>query len=94
VVGLPIAVLGLVGYLAALYAADVLVGFLLGRSLLPAPDESLGSFSRSLLAGLAIVFVAEHLPFVGVAVVVLVALLGLGLVVRASLRMARQPRSL
>jgi cytoskeletal protein CcmA (bactofilin family) len=88
VVGLPIAVLALFGYLTALYTSDILVGSLVGRALLPPPDASLGAFSRSLLAGLAVVFVAEYLPFLGVAVIVLVLLLGLGLLVRASLRIA------
>jgi cytoskeletal protein CcmA (bactofilin family) len=90
VVGLPIAVLGLVGYLTALYASDLLVGSLVGRALLPPADESVSAFSRSLLAGLAVVFVAQHLPFLGFAVIVLVVLLGLGLLVRASLRISRQ----
>jgi cytoskeletal protein CcmA (bactofilin family) len=90
VVGLPIAVLGLVGYLTALYASDILVGFLVGRALLPPADDRVSSFSRSLLAGLAVVFVAQHLPFLGFAVIVVVVLLGLGLLVRASLRISRQ----
>lgn len=90
VVGLPIAVLGLFGYATALYASKILVGSLVGRALLPAADESVSAFSRSLLAGLAVVFVAGYLPFLGVAVMALVWLLGLGLLVKASLRMAQQ----
>ncbi|MEN8181911.1 MAG: zf-HC2 domain-containing protein [Myxococcota bacterium] len=80
IVGLPIAVLGLFGYLAALYVADIAVGALIGRSLLQ-PGPELGSFARALLVGLAIVIVGHLIPFLGAAVGWVTLFLGLGLLV-------------
>jgi cytoskeletal protein CcmA (bactofilin family) len=80
VVGIPIAVLGLFGYLTALYLADVVVGALIGRALLE-PEAGLGAFARALLVGLAIVVAGHAIPFLGAAVGVVSLLLGLGLLV-------------
>ncbi len=79
-VGIPIAVLALFAYLVALYAADILVGALIGRALVR-PSERLGSFGRALLVGYGIVLVGHAIPFLGLAVAVVSGLLGVGIVV-------------
>jgi anti-sigma factor RsiW/cytoskeletal protein CcmA (bactofilin family) len=78
VVGIPVALMGLFVYLTALYVADILVGALIGRSLLQ-PGPRLGAFGRALLLGLGIVILGHALPFIGPAVGVVSLLLGLGL---------------
>jgi cytoskeletal protein CcmA (bactofilin family) len=79
-VGIPVAVLALFAFLVALYAADILVGALVGRALLR-PEPRLGSFGRALLVGYGIVLVGHAIPFLGLAVGAVSALLGLGLAV-------------
>jgi hypothetical protein len=49
-----------------------------GRWLLPPRGDGVFAFGRSLLVGLALVVVAEHIPFVGVAIFAVVMLVGLG----------------
>ena len=78
IVGIPVAVLGLFAYLAAIYVADITVGALVGRALLQ-PDSSLASFARALLVGLGIITLGHLLPFIGAAVGWVSMLLGLGL---------------
>jgi hypothetical protein len=77
-VGIPIALLTLVTWLTAIYLAEVVVAFAVGRWLLPPRDAGFFAFGRTLLLGLAIVAVAEHIPFVGVPLFSLVVLVGLG----------------
>jgi cytoskeletal protein CcmA (bactofilin family) len=79
-VGIPVAVLALFAFLTALYAADILVGALVGRALLR-PGPRPGSFGRSLLVGYGIVLAGHAIPFLGIAVGAVSALLGLGLAV-------------
>ncbi len=78
VVGIPLAVLGLFTWLAAIYVADIAVGALIGRALLQ-PDASLASFARALLVGLGLITVGHLLPFIGAAVGWVSMLLGMGL---------------
>jgi cytoskeletal protein CcmA (bactofilin family) len=78
IVGIPLAVLGLFVWVAAIYGADIAVGALIGRALLQ-PDSSLGAFARALLAGLGVITVGHLLPFVGSAVGWVSLLLGMGL---------------
>lgn len=79
-VGIPVAVLALFAFLVALYAADILVGALIGRALLR-PERRLGSFGRALLVGYGIVLAGHAIPFLGIAVAAVSALLGIGLAV-------------
>jgi len=79
-VGIPVAVLALFALLTALYAADILVGALIGRALLR-PEERPAAFGRALLVGYGIVLAGHAIPFLGIAVGVVSALLGLGLLV-------------
>jgi hypothetical protein len=82
IVGLPAAILGLALFLASLYVAGIRVAALIGTALLPPADASLRAFGLALLAGLAVLAVGTHLPFVGGVVRVVVVLVGLGLLVR------------
>ena len=78
-VGIPIAVLGLFTWLTAIYMAEIVVACAVGRRLLPPREPGLFAFGRSLLAGLAVIVVAQHVPFVGVPVFAVVILVGLGM---------------
>ena len=82
-VGLPLAVIGLLTFVVALYMAKIFVAALIGQALVGppglAPPKRLGSFALALLAGLAILFVTMNVPYVGELVRVVVLLLGLGL---------------
>ncbi|MGH9863053.1 MAG: zf-HC2 domain-containing protein [Candidatus Acidiferrales bacterium] len=80
-VGLPLGLLGLAVWLAALYLAKVFVGVYVGQALTATPVTQLSSFARTLLVGLLVVFVAINLPFLGKPVHFLVLLLGLGLAI-------------
>jgi len=77
-VGIPIAVLGFFALVSSLYLAEIVVSCAVGRWLAPPRTPGLFDFGRSLLAGLAAVVVAEHVPFVGVPVTAIVLLVGLG----------------
>jgi cytoskeletal protein CcmA (bactofilin family) len=81
VIGIPAAVLSLFVYVTALYTAGIAAATWLGRMLLPPGDDSMFALGRSLLAGLAILVVVEHIPFLGPPVGVVTLLLGLGLLV-------------
>jgi cytoskeletal protein CcmA (bactofilin family) len=81
VIGIPAAVLSLFVYVTALYTAEIVVGTWLGRTLLPPRDDSMYALGRSLLAGLAILVVLEHIPFLGPPISVIALLMGLGLLV-------------
>lgn len=84
VVGLPIALIGLVAYLAALYLSQVFVGLAIGRFILP---NRWGDFGRGfnllamtigvlILAGLRLI----PLPYLSEAIAFVVAVIGLGAV--------------
>lgn len=78
-VGLPLALLGLAAWLAALYLAKIIVAALIGQSIRRSPLGQPKSFALDLLIGLAIVFVVINLPYLGGWISFLVLLLGLGL---------------
>jgi hypothetical protein len=71
-VGLPIALISLFLWLAGLYLAKIVVGAFVGRSLFQ------GSRFLTLLVGLALIFVAVNIPYIGWIVNILLTLLGLG----------------
>jgi cytoskeletal protein CcmA (bactofilin family) len=77
-VGIPIAALGFAAWLTSLYLAEIVVAAAIGRRLLPPADASIFAFGKALLAGLAPLAVAQHIPFVGVPIWVLAALVGFG----------------
>lgn len=78
-VGLPVALIAGAFYLSAVYVGLLLVSFLVGSALVH-PGATWTSFGLSLLAGLALVALATHLPVVGGVFLVVVLLIGTGLV--------------
>ena len=85
VIGLPIGVLLLLGYLVALYLSQVVVGLALGRFLLPRRwrDGSRGYLLLAATLGLILIGALRLLPFpyVNIAVTVVVTLLGFGAII-------------
>jgi cytoskeletal protein CcmA (bactofilin family) len=77
-VGIPIALFGGFAWVAAIYLAEIVVASAIGRWLLPQRGDGVFAFGRSLLAGLAVVLLATHIPFVGPAILAVVILVGLG----------------
>ncbi len=80
VVGIPVALIGAAALLAALYVALVVVALLVGSALVR-PRAGRAGFGAALAAGLAILVVLTHLPFLGDALRVVAVLTGLGLLV-------------
>jgi cytoskeletal protein CcmA (bactofilin family) len=80
VVGIPVAVLTLFVFVVAFYTSEIVVGAWIGTSLLPPADRSLYAFGRALFAGLAILTLAMHIPYLGPPVAIVAVLLGLGLI--------------
>lgn len=78
-VGLPLALLGVALWLACLYLAKIFVAALIGQTIRRSPLGQPKSFALNLLIGLAIVFVAVNLPYLGGWIRFLVVLFGLGL---------------
>jgi cytoskeletal protein CcmA (bactofilin family) len=86
-IGIPLGVLALLGWLVALYVSGIVVGAFLGRRLMSGEPRD----AVTLLGGLAIVFVLINLPLVGGLLRLMVVILGLGVITR-SLRDAWQMR--
>ena len=85
VVGIPLAILGLVAFATGVYAANVVVGAIIGGSIVPRHGElDWRGFARPLAAGLAIVFVALALPYLGGVLRFVSLLLGFGVIVERS----------
>ncbi|HEV2177650.1 MAG TPA: zf-HC2 domain-containing protein [Terriglobia bacterium] len=77
-VGLPVAILSLMAWIAGCYLAKVFVAAWIGRTIVPS-RPAVGSSALGLLLGLAIIFVAVNLPYVGGWLWLLVLLVGLGM---------------
>jgi cytoskeletal protein CcmA (bactofilin family) len=77
-VGIPIALLGFGAWLSAFYLAEIVVAAALGRRMLPPRDASTWAFGRTLLVGLFVLVVAQHIPFVGIPIWSISVLVGLG----------------
>jgi len=81
-VGLPLALIGLAAFCTAAYGAKIVVAGMLGMALVGEPREGdWSSFGLPLLAGLGVVIVATHLPYLGGVLGFIVLLTGLGLLV-------------
>jgi hypothetical protein len=78
-VGIPLALLALAAWLAALYLAKIILAASVGQAIRRSPPGRAASFALDLLIGLAIVFVAINLPYLGGWMHFLMLLLGLGL---------------
>ena len=81
VVGLPVSLISLAIWGAALYFAHILVAAFLGRSLLTDPEGTQPAFALPLLLGLLILKVSTSIPYIGGWLGFLVLLLGLGMAV-------------
>lgn len=79
VVGLPLATVGLVGYLAAIWIGDTYARYALGRLVLSARDVE--HRWAGLLVGVVLVAILVRLPIVGFGIRILVILPGLGVLV-------------
>jgi cytoskeletal protein CcmA (bactofilin family) len=80
-IGLPIALMGFAVYFAAIYVSTILVAALIGSAIVGPDHSDAHRFGLALLAGLAVVMVLAHLPFVGWPVHIVVLLAGLGLLI-------------
>ncbi len=91
VIGIPIAVLAVLGWAFALYAARIVLGLALGEWILGPGATRLDRFWRIAL-GLLILCVAVEIPVLGTVVAILTALLGLGaFAVQAYRTVSRRP---
>jgi len=87
-VGLPLGLIDLMAWIAAIYLAKVFVAAAIGQMLVPPgadPKRQNGYFAVALLLGLVIVFVAINLPYIAWLTKFLVLLLGLDLLGRQAL---------
>lgn len=85
-IGLPLG-LGLIGlWILALYLSKIVIAVFLGRSLFP-NSRGRFEFALPLLGGLAIVFAAINLPYVGGLIDFLLVILGLGGLVTTAYRL-------
>jgi len=79
VIGLPLGLLTLASWFAALYLAGIVVAAILGARLLRRGTATLGEFAVALPAGLVALAVATSIPILGILVRFLAVLCGLGL---------------
>lgn len=87
-VGIPLALMGLLVWLMMLYSALIVVSFLVGRSVVAQRADSWAGFSLPLAVGLVIVVALTHAPYVGGVIWAITLLCGVGLIadrVRAGL---------
>lgn len=87
-IGLPLGLIGIGLWSAALYLAKIVIAGFVGRSLLKG-NNSAASSPLMLLAGLVPVFIAINLPFVGGVINFVLVLLGLGMLAMTSYRMVQ-----
>ena len=93
VIGLPLALLGVLILAAGIYLAKILVGVFVGRALRRSFGAQPAQFALDLLVGLVVLAVATHIPYVGWVVSSLVVMLGLGIAVSNVRRSWQRPRS-
>lgn len=79
VVGVPLAVIGAGAYCMVWYLAAIAVAALVGRAVTRLASDSLRDFGLALLAGLVLLTIAYHLPWIGGLLHFLGLLLGFGL---------------
>jgi hypothetical protein len=84
-IGLPLGLTVIGLWFLGLYLSKIVIAAFLGRALLPSSQGQF-EFAAPLLAGLAIVFVAINLPYVGGVINFLLVLLGLGGLVMTAYR--------
>lgn len=88
-IGLPLGLITLAAWAVAGYLAKIVIAGFLGRSLLASQGDSTPTTALVLLAGLAPIFVAINLPYVGALINFLLVLPGLGALVITTYQMPR-----
>lgn len=79
VIGLPIGILAVMAWVAGLYLAKAFVAIFVGQALMRPTNGKFSSRALALLVGLALLYVAMNLPYLGGLITFLVILLGLGM---------------
>ncbi len=82
---LPVGLAALALWITGLYLAKIVIALFLGRSLLAGEGEQ-RPLTLPLLVGLALIFIAVNLPFIGPVINVLLMTLGLGALLLALYR--------
>jgi anti-sigma factor RsiW/cytoskeletal protein CcmA (bactofilin family) len=77
-IGLPVALVGLVAWCLGLYLAKIIIANFIGRTLLTSQGDRMSSVALGLLVGLALVFIAINLPFIGGLIHFVLVLIGFG----------------
>jgi hypothetical protein len=80
VVGIPVALLGLMLYVVALFLAKIVVAYFIGRQLTGSSRER--HFALTLALGLVLVIAVINLPFIGGVLSFVLTVAGLGLIVK------------
>ncbi len=80
VIAIPIAVLGLMLWMAGVYLAKIVFGYFVGARILES-DDAPRHFAIALALGLAIVLVLVNLPFIGGLLNFVMTIVGLGMLV-------------
>jgi cytoskeletal protein CcmA (bactofilin family) len=93
VIGLPIGILGLITWSAALYLAGIFVALMLGQLLLRSQRKNGAAFALALLVGLVVVRIAINLPFLGNVIYLLVVIVGIGMLAAQLVALARRLRA-
>jgi hypothetical protein len=77
-IGMPVAFVGVVTWLLGLYLAKIVVANFIGRTLLASQGDRMTSVALALLVGLALIFIAINLPYVGGLIHFVLVLVGFG----------------
>jgi anti-sigma factor RsiW/cytoskeletal protein CcmA (bactofilin family) len=77
-IGIPVALVGFVTWLLGLYLAKIIVANFIGRTLLASNGDRMSSVALGLFVGLALIFVAINLPYIGGLIHFVLVLIGFG----------------
>jgi len=89
-IGLPLGLIALACWMAAAYAAKLVVAGFLGRSLLRNNSGGRPATALVLLVGLVPIFIATNLPYIGALIGFLLTLLGLGAIAMGIYEVSRR----
>ena len=87
VVGLPLAVIGLMSWLLVIYFAKIVLALVVGHMLLRSTARQ-SSLPLSLFVGLVAILVVANLPAIGGVISFLLTIIGIGLIVQLLLKYA------
>ena len=89
IVGIPLGALALASWAAMLYLSRIIVGLVLGTSILRTTGASIGRVLLAMALGLAIIYLATMIPAIGVPVQIAVVWMGMGSLILALLQKRR-----